>query len=94
MSGSIDSSDTKNSATYSALKDCKFYSTLFKHKLEHGNISVTQINRDNKISEVYVWGSNSSYQLGETGLDRMMLPKLAPSFSDIDCVRLLALAII
>lgn len=63
------------------------YSTLFKHKADHGGLPSTVLTRENKISEVYVWGSNSSFQLGETGLDRIMLPKLATSFSDVDLVR-------
>jgi alpha-tubulin suppressor-like RCC1 family protein len=99
VSAIADSTD-KNYSTYNALKESKVYSTLFKHKLDNGgglsstsSSSITpniNVNRDNnKTSEVYVWGSNSSYQLGmgDTGLDRMMLPKLATSFSDVDSVR-------
>lgn len=78
----------KNSTTYNSLKESKVYSTLFKHKLDNGGLSISSVHNRDKVSEVniYVWGSNSSYQLGETGLDRMMLPKLATSFSDVDSV--------
>jgi alpha-tubulin suppressor-like RCC1 family protein len=45
------------------------------------------MSRDNRCSEVFVWGSNSSFQLGEAGADRHMCPKLANSFSDVESVR-------
>lgn len=35
---------------------------------------------------VYVWGSNSSYQLGEAGPDRILHPRKATTFADIESV--------
>lgn len=37
-------------------------------------------------SMVYVWGSNSSYQLGEAGPDRILHPRKATTFADIESV--------
>lgn len=36
--------------------------------------------------EVYVWGSNSSHQLVEGTQEKILQPKLAPSFSDAQTV--------
>lgn len=36
--------------------------------------------------EVYVWGSNSSHQLVEGTQEKILHPKLAPSFSDAQTV--------
>lgn len=38
--------------------------------------------------EVYVWGSNSSHQLVEGTQEKILQPKLAPSFSDAQTVLL------
>jgi len=38
---------------------------------------------------VYVWGSNSSHQLAEGTLEKILLPKLTQGFSDAQMVRLL-----
>lgn len=37
---------------------------------------------------VYVWGSNSSHQLAEGTLEKILLPKLTQGFSDAQMVRL------
>lgn len=37
--------------------------------------------------EVYVWGSNSSHQLVEGTQEKILQPKLAPSFADAQTVR-------
>lgn len=42
--------------------------------------------RNYKVSEVFVWGSNSSYQLGESGPDRVLAPRRAANFSDVENV--------
>lgn len=36
--------------------------------------------------EVYVWGSNSSHQLVEGTQEKILQPKLAPSFADAQTV--------
>ena len=36
---------------------------------------------------VYVWGSNSSHQLAEGTLEKILHPKLAQGFSDAQMVR-------
>lgn len=36
--------------------------------------------------EVYVWGSNSSHQLAEGTLEKILQPKLAQGFSDAQMV--------
>ena len=36
---------------------------------------------------VYVWGSNSSHQLAEGTLEKILQPKLAQGFSDAQMVR-------
>lgn len=38
---------------------------------------------------VYVWGSNSSHQLAEGTLEKILLPKLTQGFSDAQMVRML-----
>ncbi|CAG7693965.1 unnamed protein product, partial [Allacma fusca] len=40
--------------------------------------------RHQKLSEVFVWGSNSSYQLGESGPDRVLTPRRAANFCDVE----------
>lgn len=37
--------------------------------------------------EVYVWGSNSSHQLVEGTQEKILQPKMAPSFADAQTVR-------
>ncbi|XP_078541321.1 putative E3 ubiquitin-protein ligase HERC1 isoform X2 [Lissotriton helveticus] len=39
-----------------------------------------------ETSEVYVWGSNSSHQLVEGTQEKILQPKLAPSFSDAQTI--------
>lgn len=48
--------------------------------------SATRGLRNYKVSEVFVWGSNSSYQLGESGPDRVLTPRRAANFSDVENV--------
>lgn len=38
---------------------------------------------------VYVWGSNSSHQLAEGTLEKILLPKLTQGFCDAQTVRAL-----
>lgn len=82
-----DISEAKPCYHYNSLKDFRVYSALIKPKTNPGEFGIPPLIRDSKTSEVYVWGSNSSFQLGETGLERVMLPKLANSFTDVDFVR-------
>ncbi|CAL8069477.1 unnamed protein product [Orchesella dallaii] len=44
------------------------------------------LRKETVSAEVYVWGSNSSYQLGEAGPDRVLMPRLATTFADIESV--------
>ena len=39
-------------------------------------------------SEVYVWGSNSSHQLAEGNVEKIMQPKLAQQFGPVHQVRI------
>ena len=43
--------------------------------------------------EVYVWGSNSSHQLVEGTQEKILQPKLAPSFSDAQTMALSELVV-
>ena len=39
-----------------------------------------------ETAEVYVWGSNSSYQLAEGNQEKILQPKLATAFSNVQQV--------
>lgn len=45
------------------------------------------------LVKVFVWGSNSSHQLAEGTLEKILQPKLAQGFSDAQVVRSLYLYI-
>lgn len=40
------------------------------------------------ICEVYIWGSNSSHQLGEGSQEKVIIPKLTTAFGDCQQVHL------
>ncbi|ODM97024.1 putative E3 ubiquitin-protein ligase HERC1 [Orchesella cincta] len=44
------------------------------------------LRKETVSAQVFVWGSNSSYQLGEAGPDRVLMPRLATTFADIESV--------
>lgn len=41
-----------------------------------------------KVCEVYLWGSNSSHQLAEGNQEKILLPKLAKMFANVQQVNI------
>lgn len=46
-----------------------------------------------KTCEVYVWGSNSSHQLAEGNQEKILLPKLAKMFTNVQQVNNLSVCV-
>jgi len=77
-----ESGEIKFSVGENVYKDHKGVTVARKHSTSSYTCSM----RENRTSEVFAWGSNSSYQLGEAGPDRLMSPKLANTFTDVESV--------